>query len=319
METLWNRDLVPYKTMIAENVPAIMVGHLAFPSITGDQIPATLSHQLITGLLKEKMGFQGVAITDDLFMRGVRTDGDPLPDVCYRALSAGADLLLVSQRAADQREILHYLLNRMKEDDFSTRVRDAACRVVELKATYLKAPGGVPFHPDPENLRIPTAGAQEFFLEQAGRSITLVADKHFPMPPGKAGKVLLAGCYESFFTEGLKRYPDADRWRFSCTAADNRLREEGRDLLGTAQNYDTLIVLLHDKESGILLNELKPIAEKVIVLSVLSPVHLEDLDWVKTSLAAYGTGPESFRTAFAALAGDFTPEGILPIPLRLKP
>ncbi len=43
---------------------------------------------------------------------------------------------------------------------------------------------------------------------------------------------------------------------------------------------------------------------------------LDDLDWVTTSLAAYGTGPESFRAAFAALAGDFAPEGRLPIPLR---
>ena len=67
---------------------------------------------------------------------------------------------------------------------------------------------------------------------------------------------------------------------------------------------------------AILLDELAPIAEKVIVISVLSPAHLDDLDWVTTSLAAYGTGPESFRAAFAALAGDFAPEGRLPIPLR---
>jgi len=319
METLWNRDLVPYKTMIAGGVPAIMVGHLAFPSITGDVIPATLSHQLITGILKEEMGFDGVVITDDLFMRGARTDGDTLPDVCFRALNAGADLLLVSQRPSDQREIHQYLLAKMEDEEFNLRVRDAACRVVTLKASYLKRPDAVPFHPNPENLAVPAPGAEEFFLEQASRSITLINDERFPIPPADAGSVLLAGFFDDFFTEGLRRYPNALRWRLSYTSSKSTLREKGRELLRAAQDYDTVIVLLPNDNTGVLINELKPIADKVVVLSVLSPIHLDNLDWVKTSLAAYGTGRESFRAAFAALAGDFSPRGILPIPLREYP
>jgi beta-N-acetylhexosaminidase len=89
LETLMARDLVPYRIMIAGGVPAIMAGHLAFPSITGNEIPATLSKALLTGLLRDKLGFEGVAITDDLFMRGARTDGAPLHEVCYRSLRAG--------------------------------------------------------------------------------------------------------------------------------------------------------------------------------------------------------------------------------------
>ncbi|MCK5736377.1 MAG: glycoside hydrolase family 3 protein, partial [Spirochaetaceae bacterium] len=319
IETLWNRDLIPYKTMIAGKVPAIMIGHLAFPAVTGNEVPATLSPQLITGLLKEKMGFQGVVVTDDLFMRGVRTNGDSLPDICYRALSAGADLLLVSQRLSDQKEILEYLNNRMKDNTFNLRVRDAARRVVIMKATYLKGPGAVPFHPDPENIMIPAQDARGFFLEQAARSITLVSGERFPIPPEEAGSVILAGSYDEFFREGLKRYPDAHRWRLDYSSTSSALRERGRELLWTAKNYDTVIVLLPDEDMSLLLNELEPIAEKVVVLSVLSPVHLEDLNWVKTSLAVYGTSPDCFRAAFSALAGDFTPEGILPIPLRSNP
>ena len=319
LETLWNRDLVPYKTMIAGGVPAIMVGHLAFPSITGDVIPATLSHQLITGILKEKMEFNGVVITDDLFMRGARTDGDTLPDICYRALNAGADLLLVSQRSSDQRSIHQFLLTRMEEEAFNLRVRDAARRVVTLKASYLKGPNAVPFHPNPENIEVPAPGAEDFFLEQASRSITLIDDERFPIPPADAGKVLLAGYYDVFFREGLQRYPDAHRWHLDYTTPEGTLREKGRELLRAAQEYDTVIVLLPNENTAELLDELKTIADKVVVLSVLSPIHLETLDWVKTSLAAYGTGPESFRAAFAALAGDFIPRGILPIPLRASP
>ena len=317
MDTLWNRDLIPYKTMIAAGVPAIMAGHLAFPSITGDNIPASLSPQMLTGLLKNTMGFKGVIVTDDLFMGGARTDGASLPEVCYRALNAGADLLLVSQKQSDQRDIQRLLLARMNNDaDFSARVRDAARLVVALKAEYLKRPDGVPLKPDAENLRIPAEGAGEFFLEQAARSITLIRDKHFPIPPEEAGKVLLAGNYEDFFEEGTRRYPGAQKRWLHYSTSGSVLKAEGRELLRMAEDYDTLVVLLSDEETGILLNELKPVAEKVVVLSVLSPVHLDDLDWVETSLAAYGTGAESFRAAFAALAGDFIPEGKLPIPLE---
>ena len=317
MDTLWNRDLIPYKTMIAGGVPAIMVGHLAFPSITGDEIPASLSPQMLTGLLKNTMGFKGVIITDDLFMGGARTDGASLPEVCYRALKAGADLLLVSQGPSNQRDIQRRLLARMDNDvDFNARVRDAAQHVVALKAEYLKRPDGVPFKPDAENLQIPAEGAAEFFLEQAARSITLIRDKHFPIPPEEAGRVLLAGNYQDFFDEGLRRYPGAQEHWIHYSTSENVLKTEGRELLRNAGNFDTVVFLLSDEETGVILNELKPLAEKVVVLSVLSPSPLDNLTWVATSLAAYGTGPESFRSAFAALAGDFVPEGKLPIPLE---
>lgn len=319
LDTLRIRDLAPYRTMIAGGVPAIMVGHLAFPAVTGDEKPATLSHTLLTDLLRGEMNFEGVAITDDLFMYGVRTDGAPLSDICYRAILAGADILLVSHGPADHLDIHQRLLTEMSDTVFNRRIREAARRVVTLKADYLKGADSVPLHPDPENVAVPVQGAGAFFLEQASRSITLVGDKRFPIPPEEAGDVILAGSFTDFFNEGIKRYPEARIWRLNYASTKSGLTRRGRDLLRTARNYDTVIVLLPDEEMSILLNELEPIADKVVVISVLSPAHLDELTWVTTSLAAYGTSLESFRAAFAALAGDFAPEGQLPIPLRMNP
>lgn len=316
LETLKNRDLVPYRTMVAGGIPAIMVGHLAFPTITGNEKPATLSHQLLTDLLRGELDFQGVAITDDLFMQGVRTDGASLSEVCYRAMLAGADILLVSQGPEDHVAIHKRLLAEMGNEEFNQRVREAAGRVISLKATYLRGADAVPTHPDPDNVAIPAPGAEEFFMSQASRSITLLGDERFPVPPSEAGDVMLAGSYSDFFNEGIKRYPEARTWRLNYATTKAGLGRLGRQLLRSAESYDTVIVLLPDEEMGILLDELEPIAEKVIVISVLSPAHLDELDWVETSLAAYGTGPDSFRAVFAALAGDFAPEGKLPIPLR---
>lgn len=319
IETLQSRDLIPYRTLIAAGIPAIMVGHLAFPNVTEIATPATLSSVFLTDLLRAELGFKGVAITDDLFMYGARADGIPLTDVCFRSIEAGADILLVSHGPADHRSIHRRLLTGMKDSLFNSRVREAAVRVVAMKARYLKRSDSLPIIPDVNSMTLPAPGAKEFFLQQAARSITVVKKGSIPIPSEKAGNVLLAGSYADFLSEGQKRYLGAQTWTLKYRANTDDMERQGQELLRKARFFDTVIVLLPDKETGILLNELESIAEKVVVISVLSPIHLSHVPWIRTSLAAYGTGIESFRAAFAALVGDYVPEGKLPIPLNLDP
>lgn len=312
LETLRERDLVPYRTMIASGLPAVMAGHLAFPTVTGNRLPATLSRDLLTDLLRGELGFDGVTITDDLFMDGARTDGAPLEEVCYRAVRAGADILLVSQGPGDHRRIHRRLLDEMeREAGFRARVREAARRVIRMKVSRLRGEGAVPFFPSPVGGAIPAPGTDEFLLAQAARSITLVRSGRFPVLPEEAGDVLLAGNHGYFFSEGLRRYPGAKRWYLGYGDV------EGGGVLGRSGGaFDTVIALVSDEKSAMILDELESLGNKVVLISVLSPAHLDRLMWAETSIAAYGRGRESFRAAFAALAGDFVPEGRLPIPLR---
>ncbi len=62
-----------------------------------------------------------------------------------------------------------------------------------------------------------------------------------------------------------------------------------------------------------MLQQLKAQARKVIVISALSPVYLDETPWVETAIAVYGDSRDSFRAGFAALAGDFVPTGRLPV------
>ena len=62
-----------------------------------------------------------------------------------------------------------------------------------------------------------------------------------------------------------------------------------------------------------ILETLRDIHATLVVVSALSPVYLRDTPWVQTALAVYGTGNESFRAGFAVLAGDFEPEGRIPV------
>jgi beta-N-acetylhexosaminidase len=87
------QDLPPFREAAAAGVAAIMTSHTIYPALDPAQ-PATLSHRILTGLLREEIGYQGVIITDDLEMGAIENEG-PLEEAALQAFVAGADLLLI--------------------------------------------------------------------------------------------------------------------------------------------------------------------------------------------------------------------------------
>ncbi len=88
-------ELVPFRAAIAAGVSSMMTGHLSIPAFEpNENIPATLSHEILTGLLRKKMKFDGLIVTDALDMNGVATRFSP-GEVAVRAILAGADVLLI--------------------------------------------------------------------------------------------------------------------------------------------------------------------------------------------------------------------------------
>lgn len=88
-------ELVPFRAAIAAGVGAVMSGHLVVPALEPDaDVPATLSHRVLTDLLRKKLGFHGIEVTDALDMGGV-TEIDSPPNVAVRAIKAGIDVLLI--------------------------------------------------------------------------------------------------------------------------------------------------------------------------------------------------------------------------------
>lgn len=92
-QVLESTDLVPFKAAIEAGVASIMSAHVAFPALDPGGAPATLSRKILTGLLRQELGFKGLVVTDALIMEGVLGDGGESGAV-VRALSAGCDLLL---------------------------------------------------------------------------------------------------------------------------------------------------------------------------------------------------------------------------------
>ncbi|MDC7126583.1 MAG: glycoside hydrolase family 3 protein, partial [Spirochaetales bacterium] len=150
LDTLWDRDLLPYRYLVKEDLPAIMSGHLAFPSITGDETPASLSDFFLEDLLRDRIGFKGLVITDDIMMNGVQLLPINTAEIAKAAIMAGNDIVLVSRTAKLQKKVWIYLTAELKSDPaFKKRVEESAERVIKTKLKYLKPETAVPLYPDP--------------------------------------------------------------------------------------------------------------------------------------------------------------------------
>jgi beta-N-acetylhexosaminidase len=95
-DQVWNQDLVPYRELRRE-FPFVMVAHVSYPTITPDGTPASLSKKWITGVLRTKIGYKGLIISDDLDMGGV-LGGVSIEDAAVATLKSGCDMFLVCQK-----------------------------------------------------------------------------------------------------------------------------------------------------------------------------------------------------------------------------
>jgi len=95
-KALWKEDLLPYRKL-RKDLPMVMVAHAAYPTVTGDRLPASLSKVWMRGILKKKIGFDGMIVSDDLEMGGVLAAA-PIGDAAVQTLRAGSDLMLVCHK-----------------------------------------------------------------------------------------------------------------------------------------------------------------------------------------------------------------------------
>jgi len=127
----WSRlDAPPFRTAIKHGVDAIMSAHVVMPKLDRSGDPATLSKKILTGLLRERLGFTGVVVTDSLQMQGARVKyGDG--EVAVRAILAGADILLMPP---DFPKAYKAVLAAVKSGRISKkRLDESVARVLKLK------------------------------------------------------------------------------------------------------------------------------------------------------------------------------------------
>jgi beta-N-acetylhexosaminidase len=129
---MWAEDLVPYREL-RRQIPFVMVAHASYPEVTNDKLPASLSRKWMQDVLRKKIGYKGLIISDDLEMGGVLSTGD-IEDVAVESLRAGADMFLVCHNQELVWRGYEAVLRTAERDSkFAAQVAKAAQRVLAFK------------------------------------------------------------------------------------------------------------------------------------------------------------------------------------------
>ena len=137
LKKLWDEDLVPYRTL-RRRLPMVMVSHAAYPSVTTAKIPASLSKIWITDILRRRIGYKNLIVSDDLEMGGVLSAA-PVGEAAVEFVRAGGDLCLVCHREDYVLQAHEALLKTAEHDErFARRVEESVRRVKAFKKKWPK-------------------------------------------------------------------------------------------------------------------------------------------------------------------------------------
>jgi beta-N-acetylhexosaminidase len=137
LKRLWAEDLVPYREL-RRQLPFVMVSHAAYPDLTRDRTPASLSQVWITDILRKRIGYKNLIVSDDLEMGGVLSAA-PIGKAAVEFMRGGGDLCLVCHREDYITEAYEELIRNAERDKaFARRIAAAGRRVGAFKKKWAK-------------------------------------------------------------------------------------------------------------------------------------------------------------------------------------
>jgi beta-N-acetylhexosaminidase len=142
LTSLWAEDLLPYRTL-RRQLPLVMICHAAYPQVTRNRIPASLSKMWITDILRRRIGYRNLIVSDDLEMGGVLSAA-PIGEAAVEFVRAGGDLCLACHREDHVVQSYEALIKTAERDSkFARRAAESTRRVLAFKKKSAKLLGQV--------------------------------------------------------------------------------------------------------------------------------------------------------------------------------
>ncbi|HEV2385824.1 MAG TPA: glycoside hydrolase family 3 N-terminal domain-containing protein [Candidatus Acidoferrales bacterium] len=320
-------ELVPFRAAIAAGVGAVMTGHLLVPAFEPNrELPATLSPNIIEGLLRREMGFQGLIVTDALDMAAV-SERYPPDQSPVLSIEAGADVLLIPPNPDAALEALDDAVRSGKLA--MAKVDDAVRRVLAAKARL-----GLPAHATVDLNRLDEVfGRPEFAreaLDIADRGVTLVRDDAHLLPldatkPLRALLVSISADPDPLPGDGLEA---EIRWRVDTLAvrrADPSFSSAKLVELPVPASYDVAIVAVYvrvaDRKGSVglpedesaLVRRVLASGKPAIVACFGSPYLVSHFPEARTWIAAFSTQAVAEQAMGRAIFGQVAIRGHLPV------
>ena len=320
-------ELAPFRAAIAAGVGAIMSGHLTVPALEpAPDTPATLSPRIWTDLLRTKMGFEGIGVTDALDMGGVTTI-DCAPNIAVRAIHAGADVLLIPPNPD---AAIAALKQAVESSELPlARVDEAVLRILRAK-TDLHLWDEPPVDLKNLNATFGTPGFRSKAQDIADRGITLIRDeqKLLPLNAAKPLRILLvivSGDPDRHPGAALEKEVRARVEAVETVRVDTHFAPAHSAQLPSPETYDVAIaavlIRVADRKNTVglppdeiaLIKELLASARPVIMASLGNPYLVSQFPLAKTWIAGFGTQDVVQRAIIRAMFGQIAIGGKLPV------
>ncbi|MDI7248204.1 MAG: beta-N-acetylhexosaminidase [Bacillota bacterium] len=326
-------ELRPFQAAVDAGVDAIMTAHVTFPAFEPKPgMPATLSRAVLTGLLRDEMGFRGLVVTDAMEM-GAIVKNFGLEEAAVMAVNAGADMVLIGwpKDWQDAVRVAEALVQAARSGKIPmARVDESVRRILSVKERR-----GILASPlvDAKSAKtlVGSDVDRDLAVDAARRAICLVRDAKglVPLSTRSAGKVLVVfpevGALTQIEDESGESTSLASYLRPALKTVDEVSMPANPDaaqrdrITAQAQAYDTIIILTHRAWSpagagqAALVSSVAAKGRQVIAVALREPYDLVKYGQVGTYLAAFNTSSATMEALADVLLGRVKPTARLPV------
>ncbi|WP_328677740.1 glycoside hydrolase family 3 protein [Streptomyces sp. NBC_00322] len=319
-------DAPPFRAAVAAGIDSIMTAHIQFPALDPSNDPATLSHPILTGILREELGYDGVVVTDALNMQGVRDKyGDSRVPVL--ALKAGVDQLL---NPPDLAVAWNGVLSAVKSGELTVaRLEESILRILLLKEKL-----GLFRDPFVSRREVERTVGARAHLAAADRiaegTTTLLVNEGGLLPLNRrSGRNLLVVGADPASPTGTTGPPTSVLTKvltelgFAATALSTGITPTAAKIdeaVAASGGKDAVIVGTYNvtatSPQRTLVARLAATGVPVVAVAIRNPYDIAQLTGVRAALAAYCWTDVELRAAARVIAGRADPEGHLPVPVQ---
>lgn len=316
-QLLYDVDLKPFFSAISDDVDAIMTAHIAVPSIDPSNKPATLSYKIITNLLRKKMNYNGLVITDDMEMRAV-TGNAGIGKATVEAVLAGCDMITIVWTDSAKQESYKALIAAVKKGVVSEqRIDESVKRILSVKLKRKLFDQNK--DPKIEEVReiVGNTLHQQISHLIAQKSITLVKNYSNTIPVKTKGRFVVISPFEYLSSE-LKNYGLNNVFiKVNVKMKQNEKRTVIHDALQMSDGVAGYIVAAVDESQAAIGNELKKKTRKpVIVASLDSPYMYNSAKNADAYLCSYSFRSQAIKALARVITGESVAVGTLPVELE---
>jgi beta-glucosidase-like glycosyl hydrolase/CubicO group peptidase (beta-lactamase class C family) len=326
-ERLEKLELVPFRAAIAAGAGSVMTGHLSIPALEPDSnTPATLSHNILTGLLRDELRFEGLIVTDAMDMGGITVRFAP-GEAAVRAVLAGADALLMPPVPDAAFEALQ---EAVRSGRISKERLDASVRRILRAKARLGLHSNRLVDVTAINQKMGSIAWEKEAQEISDCGVTLLRDTphRLPLDGTKSSRALLLAFYadpEPYPGEDLERELRSRFESLTTLRADTRFVNASTLKLPSPDSYDVAILALFVRvsdrkgnvdvpaEQAAVAEQIYKTGKPVITVGFGSPYLIESFPQAETWLAAFGISDVAQISVARALFAQISVRGKLPV------